>query len=578
MSAGLRRLLHWIRPCARRMALAVSLQAATLSASLGLMATSAWLISAAALHPSIAALQVSIVGVRFFGIARGVLRYLERLVSHDATLRILTRLRVRIYEALEPRGAARLAGSRSGDLLARLTADIETLEGLLVRAAGPTASAILVALVLCALLWAYDASLAFAAAAGLLVAGTLVPWAAWRLGSPASRDVVWHRAEVTARVVDAVQGAPDLAAFGQAAAHARSTADSSQALSHAQLRGARAATLGSALVGLSSELTALAVLALALALVPTGGFDPINLALVTLATFAAFEAVQPLPSAWQQLGAVSAAADRVTEMAGDEVPAALPAGATPLAGTPRALEVRGLTFTYPGSARPALRDVSLRLGPGRPVAIVGPSGSGKSTLAHLLLRLWEPPAGTIWLDGRDAVSLDHEAARAALAFVPQRTHLFTATLEENLRIGRPDATAEAIETAIRRARLDSVVAALPEGLGTWLGEQGARLSGGERQRVAIARALLRDAPFLVCDEPTSHLDPATATHVLDEIYRESETRGVLVITHQLAGLERMAEIIVLASGAGAERGTFGELQRRRGLFDEMLRLERDWLG
>lgn len=605
MTADLRRLVVVASPWWRRMALGVGLQWATIAASVGLMATSAWLISTAGLHPSIAAVQVAVVGVRFFGISRGVLRYLERLVSHDVTLRLLATLRVHAFERLVPLAPARLVHARRGDLVGRLVGDIETLDQFYLRVAGPALAALAVAASMVLLLVPFGVGLAVAAGAGLAGGGIVAPWVAWRLGRHHAADVVRYRARLEAQVVDTVQGLADLTAFGRVGDHLDRLRATGADAASAEVKGTRSAAAGGALSALAADLSVVALLALAIPLVGRGELQGVHLAVVALATLAAFEAVVLLPAALQQLGASREAARRVFAIldaapavapppkfdrdefqflqpsgvptpSGDEALAAASrrgaAGHGPVAG--RRLSIRHLTFAYADGERPVLEDVSLDVAPGRLVAVVGPSGAGKSTLAHLLLRFWDVADGTVFLDEIDVRRLDPDAVRAQFAFAGQRADLLTGTLAENLRLARPGAPDEVLVAALTRVGLGAWLAALPAGLATWVGEQGQALSGGERQRVALARAFLRPAPLLLLDEPTAHVDAVMEQALLREIRRHATARCGLIITHRLSGLDIADEILVLVAGRVVERGDFAGLVRAHGWFRRLLDRQR----
>ncbi len=575
MSGPASRLLRLLRPERGRVALAVLLQVLTIGSGVGLMATAAWLLSKAALHPSIAALGVAIVGVRAFGISRAALRYLERLVSHDVTLRLLARLRVRLFRALVPLAPARLLPHRGGDLLGRAIDDVATLEGLYARLVGPTLATLGVAGLVTLLLWPRSPALASAALLGLALAGFLAPWLASRLAREPGRRLVDLRGRLTAGLVDGVRGCPDLLAFGREGDHATAVAALGQQVASGQRRLSRASSLGSSLAVLVADLTGVAVLVLAVPWIRAGRLDGVELAMLVLLTLASFEAVLPLPAAWHALGAMNEAGRRLFDLA-DTTPAVTePPGVAPagLAGAPL-LEVRHLRFTYPGASRPALDDVSLRLEPGRRIALVGPSGSGKSTLVHLLLRFWEAPAGSVLLEGHDLRDWPSDLARARMTFAAQRAHLFTGTLRENLLLARPDANDEELLAVLASVRLDALLERLPEGLNAWIGQEGQRLSGGERQRLALARALLRPGPLLLLDEPTAHLDPLTERQVLAEIVRAGEGRATLLVTHRLVGLEAFDEVLVLDRGRVAERGPAAELFDRGGVLARLGALQR----
>jgi thiol reductant ABC exporter CydC subunit len=580
LSGDLARLLGLLRPERGRVLGAAALQLSTVVAGVGLMGTSAWLVSKAALHPSIAELQVAIVGVRVFGIGRAVLRYLERLVSHDVTLRLLSRLRVAVYSALVPLAPARLAEHRAGDLLGRLTEDVGTLEGLYVRVLGPSLSALAVTAIAFLLLLPAGAPLAAAAAGGLALGGLAVPWAAWRLNAAAGRRLVRVRGELEGRLVEGMQGVAQILAFGREADHASTVASLCRRTRDEQARLARTSALGGSLTGLVADLTAAAVLALGISAVHDGRLSGVSLAVVALTTLASFEAVAALPAAWHGLGASREAARRIFEVT--DLPAAVPepaappqGGAAPTSAIPSPfLEIRDLRFSYPGERRPAIDGVTLRLDAGRRVAVVGPSGSGKSTLVHLLLRFWDAPAGTIFLEGRDVRAIPSDEIRARVTLVGQEAHLFSGTMRENLRLAGAAATETAMWNALRSARLDDLVASRRDGLDTWVGEQGLRLSGGERQRLALARALLHPAPLLLLDEPTAHLDALTERQVLEEIVRAGEGRATLLATHRLVGLTGFDEVLVLDRGRVVERGPAAELATRAGLFARLLDRQR----
>jgi thiol reductant ABC exporter CydC subunit len=570
------RLLRLVAAERGRVALAVALQALTVLAGVGLMGTGAWLLSRAALHPSIAVLQVAIVGVRVFGIGRAVGRYLERLVSHDLTLRLLSRLKLSVYRALVPLAPARLVEHRRGDLLGRIVFDVGTLEGLYARLLGPTLAALLVTLLVGLLLLRFRPSLAAVAVAGLVLSGTSFPWLAARLGRGAGRRLVEDRGALSALLADGVLGGAEILAFGAEERHALRVDALGRRVALAQERLVRASALGTSLSGLVADLTAVTVLVVAVAATRGGELDGVNLAVVTLVTLAAFEAVVALPAAWQVLGATRAAARRIFEIedttpAVEEPQASVAAAAVSSAPV---LEVRELRFRYPGETRLALDGVSLSVARGARVAVVGASGSGKSTLAHLVLRFWEVPADTLFCEGRDVRSLPTDDVRSRVAFAAQRVHLFTGTLRDNLRLAAQDASQEALESVLRSVRLDALLDASGDGLDTWIGEQGVRLSGGERQRLALARALLRPAPLLLLDEPTAHLDARTEQDVLSTIIRAGAGRATLLVTHRLSGLERFDQVVVLDRGRVVERGRAQDLAAAKGAFSRLLARER----
>ncbi len=574
------RLLALAAPFARRMALAALLGFLTVASGVGLMATSAYLISRAALQPSIADLQVAIVGVRFFGISRGVARYLERVVSHDVTFRLLARLRVWFYAALEPLAPARLSAFRSGDLLARVVADVETLENFYLRVLAPLVVAILSSALVLLLLGSLDARLALVLLAFLLLAGGILPLLSRVLARSAGREMVQARWQLNASLVESTQGLADLLAFGAGEEHLARIRRLGGRLGELQGRLARVTGLERALSGLLINVATVAVVAVAIPLVTAGHLDGVYLAVVALVVIAAFEALLPLPAAFQALGANLEAGRRLFEIVDAEpevIDPLRPAEPPVEAG----LRVEDLHFVYdstePG-APPALAGVSFSVPRGGQLVVVGPSGAGKSTIVSLLLRFWEYQKGQIWIGERELRDLAQEDVHRLVAVVAQDTHLFNATVRENLLLARPDASEADLVLAARRARIHDELEALPEGYDTWIGEQGLRLSAGQRQRLAIARALLKDAPLLLLDEPTANLDALGERQVLAALRELAAGRTTLLVTHRLAGVQSVHEILVLDAGRIVQRGSHAELLQAEGPYRRMWQLQNSEIG
>jgi thiol reductant ABC exporter CydC subunit len=578
MKHPLWRLLKLIAPFAPWMTLAALLGLATVGSSIALMATSAYIISKAALHPSVAELQLAIVGVRFFGLSRGLSRYLERYVSHQVTFKLLARLRVWFYEQIEPLAPARLMPYRSGDLLSRIVSDIDTLEHFYVQVIAPPVVALFTMLLLGLLLAGYDGWLAVTGLFFLGLAGLGLPWLTHRLTGNLGAQLVATRAELKVILIDTLQGLADVLACGREQSQLAQVDRLSHALALIQERLAWLTGLHTALSGLLANLAAVAILVVAIPLVHNDQMDGVYLGLLVLATLAGFEAVTPLSAAFQNLEGSLAAARRLFELV-DTAPA-IEENVAENSSHPRrwgdspspngrgdwgvravsrqesshthpqtfSLVVDNLHFRYHPTEPPVLNGLSFNLPAGGRLAIMGPSGAGKSTLVYLLLRFWEYQTGRIELGGRDLRSYTPEEVRGLISVVSQQTHLFNTTVRENLLMARPEATTEEMVEAAHQARIHDFIESLPQGYETWMGEQGLRLSGGERQRMAIARAILKDAPLLILDEATAHLDALVEREVRQALEPLLVGRTTLIITHRPTDLALADEVLMLEAG------------------------------
>ncbi|HLT10477.1 MAG TPA: thiol reductant ABC exporter subunit CydC [Micromonosporaceae bacterium] len=537
----MRVLLSVARPAAGRLTLAVLAGLGAATCAIGLMAASAWLISRAALHPPVLYLMVAIVSVRAFGIGRGVLRYLERLAGHDAAYRVMGELRARTYEGIERGG---FGARRAGDVVARLVSDLDTVAEGVTRVVVPylVAAATGVASVL--FLGALLPPVGVVVFAGLLLVGAGVPLVQAAAARRAERRLAPLRGELTAQIVELVHGAPDLLAYGAAGPRVDAALETDRGLRAAAARSSGGLGLGGLLVAFAGGASVWAALALGTPAVRSGALDGVLLAVVVLTPMAVFEAMSALPMAAAHLGGMRSALARITALS--EQPAAVVEAASPrpLPPAPYRVRLESVTAGWRPN-RPVVTDFDLDLRPGRRVALVGPSGSGKSTIAALLVRFLDPSAGRLTVNGIDAREFSTADLRRVVGLVTEDAHVFDTTIEENLRIARPDATEAQMRDALRRARLLDWVETLPDGLRTPVGERGAKLSGGQRRRLALARALLAGFPVLVLDEPTEHLDDETAQAVTADLLEATRDRAVLLITHQPFGLDEVDELIRL---------------------------------
>jgi thiol reductant ABC exporter CydC subunit len=527
-------------------ALAVLLSFGTLGASIGLMAMSAYLISKAALVTAFADVAVVVTAVRFFAIARAALRYAERYVGHLTTFRILTRLRVWFYTSIEPLAPARLSAYHSGDLYARISSDIETLENFYVRAVVPPLAAALAALVACLILGAFDLWFAIALAIFMLVTGVALPLVTQRLSRKPSEQFIAKRAELTELLTDEIQGIADVLALGQESNFQSRISALSRALDETQLRLANLRGLSNALAVLFAGLAGLTILFMAIPLVTARQLDGVFLALLPLTAIAAFEALQPLGASLQQLEASRASAKRLFELI-DAQPPPEPHHRLPLP-TNNSIVFNNVAFRYAPDEPLALEHVSVSVPHGSCLAVSGESGAGKSSLVNLLLRFWDAQDGQITVGGYDIRMYESDRLREMLGIATQPTYLFNGTLRDNLLVANGSATDQEIVEACRTAQLGEFVAALPSGLDTLVGENGLKLSGGERQRISIARVLLKNAPILILDEATANLDAITEREVMHALGDFIRSRTTVLISHRRAGFEYADRLITLHHG------------------------------
>ena len=528
-------------------ALAVLLSFGTLGAGVGLMAMSAYLISKAALAPQFADIAVIVTAVRFFAIARAALRYAERYVSHLATFRILTRLRVWFYVTIEPLAPARLQQLHSGDLFTRISADIETLENFYVRVVVPPLAAALVATLASVILGAFDVRFAFALILFLILTGIVLPLLTQRLSRTPTEHLIRTRAELNAVLTDEIQGIADVIAFGQAENFRARTRRLNDALDRAQLQLANARGMANALAVLFAALAGLTILLLAIPLVSGGQIDGVFLALLPLTAIASFEAVQPLGAAFQHREASRAAAERLFELI-DAPPLVQESAQFIEMPHNYSIEFRGVSFRYAPDEELVLNNASFKIDQGERVAVIGASGAGKSTLVNLLVRFWDAQAGQVCVGGNDVRAYRTEDLRKHIGVASQHPYLFNGTLRDNLLLAKGDATDQALDAACHVAQLGELLASLPLGYDTLVGENGLKLSGGERQRIAIARLLLKNAPFVILDEATANLDALTEQKLLNSLESFLRGRTVLIISHRRAGIQNAGRVLTLERG------------------------------
>ena len=538
------------------------------TATVGLLALSGWFLSAAAFAGlSTTAAQTfnyffPSIGVRIFAISRTLARYAERVVSHDATFRILESLRIWFYERIEPLAPARLMRYRSGDILNRVLADIDALDNLYLRVLSPTLVAGLLVAGLTVFLSLFDPLIALTTLGWLVVAGFGLSAAAGIAGAAAGRRLSHLMTQLRIQIVEGLQGLPELLVFnrrrdflGQMDRDNHNLLDVQRRMSH--IRGVSFAG-----ITLTSGLAVLSALYQGAALVSSGVLHGAHLAMIALTVLAAFDALMPLPSAYQYLGRTREAARELLEVVDCEPPVTFPENSLVVL---RGFDVRfdRVSFRYTDNAADAVHDIRFHLPAGQRCAVLGPTGAGKSTLAHLMVRFWDAQSGSVRIGGKDIRGLSESDLRLSVSLVSQQAHMFNASVRDNLLIARPGATEPELWQALAAVRLADFVKSLPQSIDTWIGESGRLVSGGQARRLALARAILRDAPIWVLDEPTEGLDRAAERHIMETLFDVTSGRTVLFITHRLVGLDRLERILLMENGRIVEQGTPAELMQGR---------------
>jgi thiol reductant ABC exporter CydC subunit len=515
------------------------------------MATSAWLIARAAQQPPVLYLLVAVVAVRAFGIGRGVLRYLERLVSHDAAFRVLSRIREKLVARLALLAPAGLPLWRKGDLLARTVDDVDDAGDAFLRGLLPLAGALLVCGGTVVLAFAILPAAGLALVAALILACVLAPLITARRSRRIEGQVVELRARRTRLVTETLDELPELTVLG-AMDGRLSELDNLEFASRRVAAGtARAAGVVAGLAVASMGAAVWLAAQFGVPAVVDADLDPVLLAVIVLTPLALTDTVQAVGQAASTLRRSSAAVARLFQVL-DAQPVTAPAPPNPrplptFTAGPR-ISLRGVSARWPGADHDAVSGIDLDLVPGIRIVVVGESGSGKSTLLAVLLGFLPPTAGTVTIDGVASSEFDPDELRTSFAWCDQRVHLFDSTLAENVRLARPTATDGEIEAALRAAGAGDWVNSLPDGLQTRVGEHGLAVSGGERQRVALARAVLAGRPVLLADEPAAHLDPATADAVTEWILRPDPKRCVVLVTHRPADAQRGDVVLELSGG------------------------------
>lgn len=547
--------------------LGVALAILTLLASIGLLTLSGWFLSASAVA-GFAGLysfnyMLPAAGVRGTAITRTAGRYFERLVSHDATFRVLQHLRVDTFSKLLPLSPAGLARYRQGELLNRVVADVDTLDHLYLRVISPLVGAFVVIVVVTLGLSLLDVHLALVLGGIMLLTLFLLPPLFYRAGKTTGQNLTHLRGEYRQQLTAWLQGQAELTVFGASQRYRHQMENTELNWHEAQRKQSELTALSQALMLLIGGVAVVAMLWLAAGGVGDNTQPGALIALFVFCALAAFEALAPVTGAFQHLGQVIASALRITEITGQtpevrfsetscECPAQL------------SLTLENVSFSYDDKAQKALDSLNLNIPAGAHVAVLGRTGCGKSTLLQLLTRAWDPQEGLIRFNDTPLPQFSEAALRNAVSVVPQRVHLFSATLRDNLLLAAPAASDERLCVMLEKVGLHKLLE--DEGLNSWLGEGGRQLSGGELRRLAIARALLHDAPLMLLDEPTEGLDATTESQILDLLAKEMRGKTLVMVTHRLRGLAALDQIIVMDNGHIIEQGSHAELLAKQGRY------------
>ncbi|ERT12926.1 cysteine/glutathione ABC transporter ATP-binding protein/permease CydC [Photorhabdus temperata] len=554
---------HWFL-----ISLGMVLAIVTLLASIGLLTLSGWFLAGTALA-GFAGLNtfnymLPAAGVRGAAILRTAGRYAERLVSHDATFRVLAHLRVFAFQKILPLSPGGIARFRQGELLNRLVADVETLDHLYLRVISPIFAAVVVIIVLTFGLGFLDLTLAYTLGSIMLTLLILLPFVFYHAGKPIGRDLTMLRSQYRTQLTATLQGQAELMVFGALGRFRKSMADVESRWLKRQQQQANLTGLSQAIMIFATGMTVTLILWIAANGVGGNSQPGALIALFVFCSLAAFETLGPVAVAFQHLGQVITSATHVSQLMQQEPEVTFPASG-PESSEQACINIENLSFTYPGQPLPVLKNISLCLKAGEHIALLGKTGCGKSTLLQLLTRAWNADAGSICLNQHPITAYDEPALRSMISVVPQRVHVFSHTLRENLLLAKPNAIDNELETVLKQVGLSNLLET-DEGLNGWMGEGGRQLSGGEQRRLGIARALLRSAPLMLLDEPTEGLDADTEQQILSLLRQHCQHKTLIIVTHRLYSLDHMDRIYVMDGGAIIEQGQHNELLARQGFY------------
>ncbi|MEZ8794654.1 cysteine/glutathione ABC transporter ATP-binding protein/permease CydC [Vibrio splendidus] len=556
---------HWFG-----LSLGMLLAFATLSASIGLLTLSGWFISASAVAGLTIARETFNYmlpggGVRGLAMSRTAGRWGERVVSHNATFKLLTDLRIFFFKKLAPLIPGRISNLRDADLLNRLVADVDAMDHVYLRLVSPVTVGVFGIFFLTLFLMWFDSSLGLILGSILLIMLLVWPILFYKLGKRNGGELTQNKADLRVTTLDWIEGYSELTLFGAEERYRNAILETQQKLMANQFVNANLTGMASAALMLFNGLTLVLMLWLAADGVGGNAPDPF-IALMAFATMASFELLMPIAGAFQHLGQTLSSARRLNEVILSEPEVQFAEEKLDI-NKPLDITFSNVTFNYPDSERSVLNAVDLTIPATHKVAIVGQTGSGKSTLIQLLTRYWDPKKGYISIAGIELTQWNESQLRESISVVSQRVDILNGTLRDNLLIARPEATDDHLANILKDVGLEKLLE--NNALDSWLGDGGRQLSGGEKRRIGIARAILHDAPILLLDEPTEGLDKQTEHSIMTLFEKHFEGKTVIFITHRLIGLESMDSIVLIEQGEIVEHGSHENLLNEAGRYFQL---------
>ncbi|MFS1476740.1 heme ABC transporter ATP-binding protein/permease CydC [Vibrio lentus] len=556
---------HWFG-----LSLGMLLAFATLSASIGLLTLSGWFISASAVAGLTIARETFNYmlpggGVRGLAMSRTAGRWGERVVSHNATFKLLTDLRIFFFKKLAPLIPGRISNLRDADLLNRLVADVDAMDHVYLRLVSPVTVGVFGIFFLTLFLMWFDSSLGLILGSILLIMLLVWPILFYKLGKRNGGELTQNKADLRVTTLDWIEGYSELTLFGAEERYRNAILETQQKLMANQFVNANLTGMASAALMLFNGLTLVLMLWLAADGVGGNAPDPF-IALMAFATMASFELLMPIAGAFQHLGQTLSSARRLNEVILSEPEVQFAEEKLDI-NKPLDITFSNVTFNYPDSERSVLNAVDLTIPATNKVAIVGQTGSGKSTLIQLLTRYWDPKKGYISIAGIELTQWNESQLRESISVVSQRVDILNGSLRDNLLIAKPDANDEHLANILKDVGLEKLLE--NDGLDSWLGDGGRQLSGGEKRRIGIARAILHDAPILLLDEPTEGLDKQTEHSIMALFEKHFEGKTVIFITHRLIGLEAMDSIVLIEQGEIVENGSHEKLLSEEGRYFQL---------